>query len=660
MRDGEIGITDHYGLTSGLSYWVLDAQILNAWATPNPFDPVESYCLISYALTAHGDVTVEIFDSDWKPVETIVDDELTYCGYHHELWDGSGQLPGLYHVLLTCEDYGGDGTPDLDTLDVTIGGIPLKVLDIFPSDMTVATPAWSNAGGKIAFAVTGSPYPWYDGIYVLDLSDSSWTQLTQPNGTVYDSHPDWSPNDAYIVFQRTPGPGSLTDRADKHTEAEGAQTANPLDLRTSYVYKISSSGPLGSETMVAGDCYWYPAWSPYLTNEGGEVPEDGGRIAAWMYDDHQLWTFKAMDGTDHRMVTSGADSIGEDPLLDKAMSSWSPDGREIGFNTFPGELGLWTIDVETGTYSLVLREESTADLRGLRWSPSGNPIAYEVYDLDALVTGVRTISVEGDYEQTYVVNHDWGEGFDWSPDGTKIVFVKSDLSGRCLAIVDSRRDEGAIPAANIAWPVSGQILPRADYQYIVGTAYDNVGVDDQILATYQSHILEWGRGRDPLVWETDFLYTMSKKEYGNIGYWDTSNPDYFEEGVDYTLRLTVTDGVHTCVEKVYVTICDSSSAMIAEKDVPRGFEISAPSPNPTEGGAVIHLGVPREMAIRVSVYNCEGRLVKEIMNTGLPAGYHKVEWDGRDAGGRPCASGIYWCIIDTGAVSKSMKVVLLK
>jgi hypothetical protein len=258
------------------------------------------------------------------------------------------------------------------------------------------------------------------------------------------------------------------------------------------------------------------------------------------------------------------------------------------------------------------------------------------------------------------VKHDYGYGFDWSPDGTKVVFVKEHLDGRSLAVVDLRRDEGAFPPANIAWPVSGEVVPREEYLYIWGTAFDNIGVDGQTLSTYQSHVLEWGLGRNPGFWETDYLYTMSPKQYGKIGYWDTRNMDYFEEGAEYTLRLTVTDGIQTNVDMVHVRICSTGSAGVLSEPPPPELKISAPFPNPALGGTVVCLELPKGTSVRFSVYDCAGRLVKEVMSTGLPAGYHKVEWDGRDAGGRPCASGIYWCIIDTGAVSKSMKVVLLR
>lgn len=659
MRDGEVGITDDYSASTGLSYWVLDAQVVNASATPNPFDPLESWCLISYSVTAHGTVTIEIFDSDWTLVVGLVDSMPTACGYHQELWDGSSCPQGLYHVVLSCLDYGGDGDWDSDTLDVRIDGVPLEQFGYLPSDMPICYPSWSNKGDRIGFAVRGSEYPPEDGIYILDLTDSTWFKVA---GTgMYDCYPDWSPNDEYLVFQNSVGPGLYRDPAGFTQPGTGPYSSAPLDVGDSWIYKTRSDGTQAQPTLltVGGEENdWHPAWSPSLTIEEGDVPLDGGRIAIWCYSDHQLYTFRASDGGDRQMITPGSAEIGGEPLMDKSCPAWSPDGSQIAFHTRPlDRTSIWKIDTETRCFSKACEESSWAALSGISWSPNGSLIAYEIKDSDDLTTGVKTISSGGDFHLGYVVKHDYGYGFDWSPDGTKMVFVKEHLDGRGLAVVDFRRDEGAFPAANIAWPVSGEVLPKQDYLYIWGTAFDNIGVDGQVLSTCQSDILEWGRGKNPGIWATDYLYTLSPKEYGKIGYWDTRT---FEEGVVYSLRLTVTDGVNTNTDQVYVTICDSASVGVPTDGVPKDFETAGPFPTPSAGRSTIRLGLPDERCVRASIYSCEGRLVKEILNAGLPAGYHTIEWDGRDARGKPCACGVYWCIVDTGAFSKSMKIVLLK
>jgi len=49
-------------------------------------------------------------------------------------------------------------------------------------------------------------------------------------------------------------------------------------------------------------------------------------------------------------------------------------------------------------------------------------------------------------------------------------------------------------------------------------------------------------------------------------------------------------------------------------------------------------------------------LVNEFQNTG----FYTVQWDGLTNNGTPAASGIYLYRLDSGAYSKSMKMVMLK
>jgi flagellar hook assembly protein FlgD len=55
-----------------------------------------------------------------------------------------------------------------------------------------------------------------------------------------------------------------------------------------------------------------------------------------------------------------------------------------------------------------------------------------------------------------------------------------------------------------------------------------------------------------------------------------------------------------------------------------------------------------------------GAPVRELVNTGQPAGHYVVTWDGRNDAGSPVASGVYFYRLQAGAFVETRKMVLLK
>jgi hypothetical protein len=83
----------------------------------------------------------------------------------------------------------------------------------------------------------------------------------------------------------------------------------------------------------------------------------------------------------------------------------------------------------------------------------------------------------------------------------------------------------------------------------------------------------------------------------------------------------------------------------------RGSPGSAPSFRCTVG-ATAHL--------RAIVYDICGRAMCELTPRSLDAGAFRIDWDGRDAMGRPAAPGIYLMRVSTGKVRATGKIVLVR
>ena len=83
-------------------------------------------------------------------------------------------------------------------------------------------------------------------------------------------------------------------------------------------------------------------------------------------------------------------------------------------------------------------------------------------------------------------------------------------------------------------------------------------------------------------------------------------------------------------------------------------------PNPFNPKTTLRFTNPTAGHVSLRLFDCSGRLVTSLVDEPLPAGSHETVWDGRDAGGRPVASGVYFARLEAEGFRTSGKLVLLK
>jgi hypothetical protein len=89
-----------------------------------------------------------------------------------------------------------------------------------------------------------------------------------------------------------------------------------------------------------------------------------------------------------------------------------------------------------------------------------------------------------------------------------------------------------------------------------------------------------------------------------------------------------------------------------------GFSLYAPSPfNPR---MEIGFALETNALVALRIYDVNGTLVRTLVEMRLPAGHHSRQWDGTDAGGRPVSSGTYFSRLESGSLSKTCKMLLLR
>jgi len=83
-------------------------------------------------------------------------------------------------------------------------------------------------------------------------------------------------------------------------------------------------------------------------------------------------------------------------------------------------------------------------------------------------------------------------------------------------------------------------------------------------------------------------------------------------------------------------------------------------PNPFNPSTTIPFVLPTAQNVTVTIYNNVGQFVRKISSEKLPAGEHRVRWNGTDYRGRPCASGIYYIRLKTNKFQQIRKILLVK
>lgn len=83
-------------------------------------------------------------------------------------------------------------------------------------------------------------------------------------------------------------------------------------------------------------------------------------------------------------------------------------------------------------------------------------------------------------------------------------------------------------------------------------------------------------------------------------------------------------------------------------------------PNPFNPRTTIAFELLETASITLDIYDVSGRLVARVAEGRWEKGHHEVAWDGRNAAGAPCATGIYFSALRAGSRCLTRKMVLLK
>lgn len=99
---------------------------------------------------------------------------------------------------------------------------------------------------------------------------------------------------------------------------------------------------------------------------------------------------------------------------------------------------------------------------------------------------------------------------------------------------------------------------------------------------------------------------------------------------------------------------------VEDPGVPASYALSQNFPNPFNPSTWIHFALPRQTHVRLEVYSMLGELVATVVDEGMAAGFHRVEFSARDTRGRQLAAGMYIYRLVTPEFVSAKKMILLK
>ena len=116
------------------------------------------------------------------------------------------------------------------------------------------------------------------------------------------------------------------------------------------------------------------------------------------------------------------------------------------------------------------------------------------------------------------------------------------------------------------------------------------------------------------------------------------------------------------VDDVSLTFLGGGTGVVERRDsrnLPRDFCLTN-FPNPFNPQTTLRFQLARTEWVELSIFDLQGRRVRNLVKKQLSAGAHRVTWDGRTATGLAVPSGCYFAVLRTKTARQVHKMILLR
>jgi hypothetical protein len=138
-------------------------------------------------------------------------------------------------------------------------------------------------------------------------------------------------------------------------------------------------------------------------------------------------------------------------------------------------------------------------------------------------------------------------------------------------------------------------------------------------------------------------------------------PDSLLEPDEYfAVLLSNAQNAHPGDSFAIGTILNDDQASDAPERIPAVTFLGGTQPNPVAHGATILFGLHRPGTVRLSIFDVQGRLVRDLVSGSQTAGYKRVAWDGRDQGGSQTGAGVYLLRLEADHKTYKSRMVVVR
>jgi len=125
----------------------------------------------------------------------------------------------------------------------------------------------------------------------------------------------------------------------------------------------------------------------------------------------------------------------------------------------------------------------------------------------------------------------------------------------------------------------------------------------------------------------------------------------------------------TIVKKYLLSQIDSITFFVATTSIkgkgsdqilPAKFSVTQNYPNPFNPSTKIQFLLPNTGKVRLTVYDINGRIIKEIFSGDKQAGQYTFEWNGKNSNGVQVSSGVYFYSVKYNNSLLTKKMIYLK
>ncbi len=500
----------------------------------------------------------------------------------------------------------------------------------------------------------------------------------------------------------------------------GPTQSDEQSFRTAAAPDIQAPSLVAAPTVVTlGDRSTVVAWSTDEAADafvrygaGDALDQEVGRIE--LGTDHEVTLTHLEPNTTYRFVAASVDAAGNGPSESAELTLTTlaaPDQTApavptglVGENVGAGQIDLsWeaVADADIAGYNIYrtvgsepwaliagpvvatsYRDHGLASAAQYYWQVAAVDRAGNESALSDFVSLAVEVRGRGDFQGDGQVGLDdffmlaerfgseagsdgYGAEFDFNGDGRidfNDFFVFVDLFGTQYGIARPVATPAAAP-----FTAGLHLQPDAAGQYAVdirGLALDGLqGFGLKLRYDYQSVRLVGAEGTDG---ELFYVLADESGELTLAGY-RTDGSTYGGEQVLAHVFFEALPGAGPAMLRLEEVAAAREDAYVsgrveavAVRLAPTDYALLPNFPNPFNPETEIRFQLPVAGPVSLRLYDVLGQEIAVLAEGYKTAGYHRLRWDGRDAQGRPAASGPYFYVLEAAQFRQVRKLMLLR